>query len=88
MARTLSAYDRIARDRAVVRPVQVTFTYGLGLTGPMDLSIGDIERMALGTREISADVRCCECSEHVVDCPKIGHLLSEWPAGWSWRDAV
>lgn len=86
MARTADSYTATRKARAISHRVEITFAYGLGLTGPMDLSVAQLEMM-LARNEITGNARCTRCSEHVVDCQEIGRYLVEWPAGWSWREA-
>lgn len=79
MARKTSGYDQIRKARAVVRPVRVTFAYGQCLTGTMDLSIAQLERM-LAMGEIEPAVYCTTgCGDHIAYCPEIGPWLADWP---------
>lgn len=71
-------YDRIARDRAIIRDVRVTFAHGKRLTGIAQLSASDLETW-LREGEITPDAYCACCDEHVSECPEFGHLLIDWP---------
>jgi hypothetical protein len=77
-------YAAIAADRAKVHDFTVTFAHGQELTGTMNLSVAQVEMM-LRNGDITPAVYCQDCDEHIVVCPKVGHLLLEWPSGWSWR---
>ena len=73
-----STYDATAYARALVQDVRVTFDYGQRMTTVMHLSVAELEQM-LAAHEITSEVVCLACDEHVADCPEVGPLLVDWP---------